>query len=413
MKTRTKARLILPFLVLLISATVYFSLVNSRTERPKPALSEKIWQVAVMTAQRQELSPTITLYGRIESPEQLKAAAPGGGIVESVLVRNGARVLQGQQLVTLDRRDFEAALLQAEADLRDIDNQIAELKVRHLANLASLETERKLLALADAEVERLVTLKQQNLSADTALNSARSEQGRQQLAVTSRALDVDSYPARLQILMARHDRGKAQLAQSRLAMSRSDVRAPFDAIISEVAVSTGDRVSLGQLLISLFPVQALEIRAHLPINYIDSVQQAIANEARLDAGVSDRSDLGRFPVLRLAGEAEATGIDIYFAIDSIDTQLRPGELLPLSLKLPAESGVYAVPYQAIYGNSRIYVVVEERLQAIEVSSIGQTRDASGQVLVLIRSDAINPGDRISVTHLPNAVSGLKVKIDAN
>ena len=413
MKTRTKARLILPFLVLLISATVYFSLVNSRTERPKPALSEKIWQVAVMTAQRQELSPTITLYGRIESPEQLKAAAPGGGIVESVLVRNGARVLQGQQLVTLDRRDFEAALLQAEADLRDIDNQIAELKVRHLANLASLETERKLLALADAEVERLVTLKQQNLSADTALNSARSEQGRQQLAVTSRALDVDSYPARLQILMARHDRGKAQLAQSRLAMSRSDVRAPFDAIISEVAVSTGDRVSLGQLLISLFPVQALEIRAHLPINYIDSVQQAIANDARLDAGVSDRSDLGRFPVLRLAGEAEATGIDIYFAIDSIDTQLRPGELLPLSLKLPAESGVYAVPYQAIYGNSRIYVVVEERLQAIEVSSIGQTRDASGQVLVLIRSDAINPGDRISVTHLPNAVSGLKVKIDAN
>lgn len=413
MQARVKARLILPFLVLLISAAVYFSLVNSKTERPKPALSEKIWQVAVITAQQQELSPTITLYGRIESPEQLKAAAPGGGIVERVLVRNGARVLQGQQLVTLDRRDFEAALLQAEADLRDIDNQIAELKVRRLANLSSLETERNLLALADAEVERLVKLKQQNLSADTALNSARSEQGRQQLAVTSRALDVDSYQARLQILMARHDRGKAQLAQSRLAMSRSDVRAPFDAIISEVAVATGDRVSLGQLLISLFPVQALEIRAHLPINYIDSVQQAIANDTQLDASVSNRSDLGRFPVLRLAGEAEATGIDVYFAIDSIDTQLRPGELLPLSLKLPAESGVYAVPYQAIYGNSRIYVVAEERLQAIEVSSIGQTRDENGQVLVLIRSDAINPGDQISVTHLPNAVSGLKVKIDAN
>ena len=413
MKIRAKARLILPFLVLLISVAIYFSLVNSKTERPKPALSEKIWQVAVISAQQQELSPTITLYGRIESPEQLKAAAPGGGIVERVLVRNGARVLRGQQLVTLDRRDFEAALLQAEADLRDIDNQIAELKVRHLANQASLETERKLLALADAEVERLVKLKQQNLSADTALNSARSEQGRQQLAVTSRALDVDSYQARLQILMARHDRGKAQLAQSRLAMSRSDVRAPFDAIISEVAVATGDRVSLGQLLISLFPLQALEIRAHLPINYIDSVQQAIANDAQLDASVSNRSNLGRFPVLRLAGEAEATGIDVYFAINSIDTQLRPGELLPLSLKLPAESGVYAVPYQAIYGNSRIYVVVEERLQTIEVNSIGQTRDASGQVLVLIRSDAINPGDQISVTHLPNAVSGLKVKIDAN
>lgn len=413
MPTRSKLGIILPFLVLLVSAVIYFSLVNSKTERPKPALSEKVWQVEVISADRQALAPTITLYGRIESPEQLKAAAPGGGIVQEVFVRNGARVQQGQQLVTLDRRDFEAELLQAEADLRDIDNQIAELKVRHEANRLSLATERNLLELAAAEVQRLVKLQQQNLSTDTALNSARSELGRQQLAVNSRALDVDSYPARLQILEARHDRGKAQLAQARLAMSRSEVRAPFDAIISEVSVAAGDRVSLGQMLISLFPLETLEIRAHLPINYIDSVQRAIARGEALDASVANRGDLGRFPLLRLAGEAEATGIDVYFAIDSIDAQLRPGELLPLNLRLPAESDVFAVPYQAIYGNSRIYVVVDERLQAIDVTSVGQSRDATGKVQVLIRSDAIGVGDQISVTHLPNAVSGLKVKIDGD
>jgi multidrug efflux pump subunit AcrA (membrane-fusion protein) len=413
MQARAKLRIILPFLVLLVSAAIYFSLVNSKTERPQPALTEKVWQVEVISADRQALAPTITLYGRIESPEQLKAAAPGGGIVQEVFVRNGARVRQGQPLVTLDRRDFEAELLQAEADLRDIDNQIAELKVRHEANQLSLATERNLLELAEAEVQRLVKLQQQNLSTDTALNSARSELGRQQLAVNSRALDVDSYPARLQILEARHDRGKAQLAQARLAMSRSEVRAPFDAIISEVSVAAGDRVSLGQMLISLFPLETLEIRAHLPINYIDSVQRAIARGEALDASVANRGDLGRFPLLRLAGEAEATGIDVYFAIDSIDAQLRPGELLPLNLRLPVESGVFAVPYQAIYGNSRIYVVVDERLQAIDVTSVGQSRDATGKVQVLIRSDAIGVGDQISVTHLPNAVSGLKVKIDGD
>jgi multidrug efflux pump subunit AcrA (membrane-fusion protein) len=392
MLARTKLRIILPFLVLLVSGAIYFSLVNSKTERQRPTLSEKIWQVEVITAQIQALSPSITLYGRIESPELLKAAAPGGGIVKDVFVRNGSRVQQGDRLVTLDQRDFEAALLQAEADLRDIENQIAELKVRHQTNLLSLETERNLLELAAAEVQRLVQLKQQQLSAETALNAARSELGRQQLAVNSRALEVDSYPARLQILMARHDRGKAQLDQARLAMSRSDLRAPFDAIVSEVAVSAGDRVSLGQLLISLFPVRALEIRAHLPLNYIDSVQRALAVGEALDAGVASRSDLGRFPIVRLAGEAEATGIDIYFAIDSIDTQLRPGELLPLNLSLPAENDVYAVPHQAIYGNSRIYVVADDRLQAIDVTSVGQTRDASGNVQVLIRSDDIRDGD---------------------
>ena len=411
MITRASAKILLPFLVLLIAGVLYFSLVSSRTEREKPALTEKVWQIDVIEARQQSLSPSVTLYGRIESPEQLKAAAPGGGIIEKVFVRNGARVEQGQPLVTMDRRDFAASLLQAEADLRDIENQIAELKIRYQSNQASLETERDLLALANDEVQRLVKLKKQNLSADTALNSARSELGRRRLEVTARELEVESYPAKLQILMARHDRGKAELDQARLAMDRSAIKAPFDAIISEVGVAAGDRVSLGQILISLFPVNNLEIRAHLPTNYVKSVQLALAEGQKLDASVSNRKYLGRFPLIRLAGEAEATGIDAYFAIDAIAEQLRPGELLPLGLVLPAENGVFAVPYQAVYGNSRIYRVVENRLQALDVDSIGQSSVEDGQALLLIRSSDIEPGDQIAITHLPNAVSGLKVLIN--
>jgi len=411
MIARASAKILLPFLVLLIAGVLYFSLVSSRTERERPALTEKVWQIDVIEARQQTLSPSVTLYGRIESPEQLKAAAPGGGIIEKVFVRNGARVEQGQPLVTMDRRDFAASLLQAEADLRDFDNQIAELKIRYQSNQASLETERDLLALANDEVQRLVELKKQNLAADTALNSARSELGRRRLEVTARELEVESYPAKLQILMARHDRGKAELDQARLAMDRSELKAPFDAIISEVEVAAGDRVLLGQMLISLFPVNNLEIRAHLPINYVKSVQLALAEGQKLDASVSNRRYLGRFPLIRLAGEAEATGIDVYFAIDAIAEQMRPGELLPLSLMLPAESGVFAVPYQAVYGNSRVYRVVENRLQALDVASIGQSSVEDGRALVLIRSSDIEPGDQIAITHLPNAVSGLKVQIN--
>ena len=409
MFTRAQLKFILPVLILLAAAGLYQALLASKTERSKPVLSEKVWQIEVIEARRQSLSPSITLYGRIESPEALKAAAPGGGVVERVLVRDGDRVGNGQLLVKMDRRDFEAALLQAQADLRDIENQIAELRIRHRANLSRLETERELMGLAAAEVDRLETLKQRQLSAETQLNEAHSELGRSELEVMSRQLEVDSFAAKLQILQARHDRGKAQLDQARLAMDRSSVTAPFDAIVSEVAVSAGDRVLLGQLLVSLFPVAGLEIRAHLPTSYIASVQRALGAGQRLEASVAGQPGLGRFPVVRLAGEAEATGIDLFFAIDLPPDQLRPGELLPLIMDLPAVADVFAVPYQAIYGNSRIYRVVEQRLEAVDVHAIGQSRDAGGAVRVLIRSDTIQPGDRIAVTHLPNAVSGLKVK----
>lgn len=410
---RTKARILLPIVVLALAGGVYHALLASKTERQKPRLAEKVWLIEVLAAQAQTIAPNVTLYGRIESPERLQAAAPGAGVVQRVFVRNGSQVSQGQMLIRLDPRDFDAARRQSEADLRDAENQIDELRIRHRVNLAALETERELAALAAAEAERLVTLQQQNLSTDTALNAARSELERRRLAVMARKFDVESYPVRLQALEARRDRARARLDQDRLAVDRAEVTAPFDAIVSRVAVAAGDRVAIGQVLVELFPLDSLEIRAHLPLKYMDTVRRALQAGRRLEAVVTRGLDGEGFALLRLAGEAEATGIDIYFDAGDAGERLRPGELLALDLRLPEEAGVYALPYQAIYGNSRIYLVVDDRLEALDVETVGQSRGADGSARVLIRSDRIAPGDRIAITHLPNAVTGLKVRIDGD
>ena len=73
----------------------------------------------------------------------------------------------------------------------------------------------------------------------------------------------------------------------------------------------------------------------------------------------------------------------------------------------------AVPYQAIYGNSRLYLLQENRLQGVDVESIGQYSDDDGNALLLVKSAKIKAGDEIVITHLPNAVSGLKVRIGAD
>jgi hypothetical protein len=48
------------------------------------------------------------------------------------------------------------------------------------------------------------------------------------------------------------------------------------------------------------------------------------------------------------------------------------------------------------------------LVAVDVETIGQTRAADQSAQVLIRSQQIEDGELIAATHLPNAVSGLKV-----
>jgi multidrug efflux pump subunit AcrA (membrane-fusion protein) len=400
---------ILPLVIIVIAVGLFQHLKASKPEREKPVLKEKVWQVAVISAVKQNLSPSIELYGRVESPDFLQPAAPGAGVITEVLVQSGSRVTPGQLLVKIDSRDFQSALVQAKTDLQDIKNQISELKMRHRLNQDALKTERQLLQLAEDEVKRLLKLKKQKLSADTILNIARSALGRQQLSFFSRQYEVESYSLQLKKLKTRIIQNQAKLEEARLRVERSEVFAPFEAVITATPVSVGDRVATGEILVALYPVNSLEIRAHIPARYIARIQQSMSKGATQLAHIATPGITLQLELVRLAGEAEPSGVDAYFRADQSSSQLHLGALLPLKLELPVESDVIAVPYQAIYGNSRLYLLKHNRLQGVDVESVGEYGDEEGGASLLVKSLEINAGDNIVITHLPNAVSGLKVE----
>ena len=413
MNPRRIIKAILPIIVIALAVGAMNYLVNSKAARKQPELREKVWQVDAITARRQTLSPGITLYGRVESPEQLQAAAPGAGIVEQVLVRSGDTVDKGQTLVRLDQRDFESQLVQAQSELKEIQSQMAELKIRHSSNLSSLATEKELLQLAEAEVERMRKLKNQNLGADSALSVARIALGRQQLAVQNRQFEVESFSAKLQILEAQKSKFQVKLNDARLMIERSEVVAPFEAVINSAPVSVGDRVATGQILVTLYPIQSLEIRAHIPFRYVADIQTAISQSQMPTARWRRQDEMLSFELNRLSGDAKPSGLDAYFSTGEASQALRPGELLSLNLSLPPESGVFAIPFQAIYGNSRIFLLRDDRLEGIDVETVGQFFQTGKGAQLLVRSEQINDGDAIVITHLPNAVTGLKVRTIEN
>lgn len=400
---------ILPLVIIVIAVGLFQHLKASKPEREKPVLKEKVWQVAVISAVKQNLSPSIELYGRVESPEYLQPAAPGAGVITEVLVQSGSRVTPGQLLIKIDSRDFQSALVQAKTDLQDIKNQISELKMRHRLNQNALKTERQLLQLAEDEVKRLLKLKKQKLSADTILNEARSALGRQQLSFFARQYEVESYSLQLKKLQTRVIQNQAKLEEARLRVERSEVFAPFEAIITVTPVSVGDRVATGDILVALYPVNSLEIRAHIPARYIARIQQSMSKGVAQLAHIATPGINLQLELVRLAGEAEPSGVDAYFRPDQSSSQLHLGALLPLKLELPVENDVIAVPYQAIYGNSRLYLLKDNRLQGVDVESVGEYGDEEGGASLLVKSLEINTGDNIVITHLPNAVSGLKVE----
>ncbi|MFL7867617.1 MAG: GAF domain-containing protein, partial [Anaerolineales bacterium] len=58
--------------------------------------------------------------------------------------------------------------------------------------------------------------------------------------------------------------------------------------------------------------------------------------------------------------------------------------------------------------ARIFAVVDGRLQAVPIERIGELTEGEASK-VLVRAEGLGPGARVMVTHLPNAVDGLKVQ----
>lgn len=409
MRARAAAKFLLPLLLLGVAVTGFGYFKSTKPNQPQPRRSERSWVVETIPAQPGRFAPSLTLYGKVEAPTLLQPAAPGAGIVSEVRVRDGQRVHRGEVLLALDPRDFAPAVDQARADVLDLEAQIAELVLRSQSDRKALVEEKRMLTLAQNTVKRARQLQKQKLGSESNLEDAQQALGKQQLAVTNRQLDVDSHDARAKQLAARLASNRASLAQAELALQRSQVVAAFDGMISNVAVAAGDRVQAAQALLSLYPLDDLEIRARLPGRYQSEIQNALSDGQTLRAQVELPGSSISLALRRLAGEADPSGIDAFFGIDTAEHPLRPGNLVELVLSRPPQDRVLAVPFQAIYGNNRLFLLRDGRMHGVAVEALGSYTDNDRSEALLIRSDAIEIGAQIIVTHLPNAVDGLKVK----
>jgi len=116
---------------------------------------------------------------------------------------------------------------------------------------------------------------------------------------------------------------------------------------------------------------------------------------------------------RLAGQVQqgSGGIDGLFKVTAGRETLALGQFVDLSVALVPVSDVAVLPATALYGMNRIYLLRDGRMAGIDVNVVGERRDGiTSQVLV--RSPELHDGDKAIVTHLPNAIDGLRVKTAA-
>ena len=238
----------------------------------------------VHTVRNTALTSGPAITGSIQPERRADLRAEVQAIVMQVLRENGDQVRKGEMLVRLDDTAIRDGLASAEAASR-----AAELALDQ----------------ATRQFERMKTLRGSGMASAQALDDA---EGRRNAAQS----EVEA--------------AKARVVLARQQLARTEVRAPFDGIVSDRKVSAGDTAQVGKELLKVIDPNSMRFEAMVSADQVGEVKAGQGVHFRVN-GYGDQEFTGK--VRRVNPSANATTRQVEMLVDFV------GE------KQPRLAGLYA------------------------------------------------------------------------
>lgn len=348
-------------------------------ERPPEA-------VLVDTEEVHETSPQIwiTAYGTIEPAQEVALRPQVEGVVveQNDRLVNGGLIGKGEMLLKIDPRDYELALEQREAALSQAR--------------ASLKME---------EGRRLVAKREWELLGDSVEATTESQE---------LALRVPNYEESIAAVQS----AESLVAQARLNLERTTIRAPFNCIVIQESVDTGQYLSSQNAFATLVGTDAYYVEASVPsqtLHWIDIPRDGQANGSPVTVikdleGSQTVEREGR--VVGLLGEVDPNGRMARVRLELRDplglneatkssSPLLVGDYVRARIKGPVLDKAIEIPRLALREDDRVWIMnAKNQLEIHDADVLHRQEDS-----VIIRA-GLKRGDHLIVSNLPEAVPGL-------
>lgn len=219
------------------------------------------------------------------------------GYVAEVNVVANQHVKAGDTLVTLDNGDYRIAAEQAEAQIATQKLTLARYDAQiAAARYAVAQTEAQKTALeATARGAQITLDRQQDLASRKAgvradLDNAEVayDQAKANLAGADSA--IASAKANIAVVTAQRAEAESQIHSLELQKAKAErdlsftvLKAPFDGVVGNLAVQTGDLVTPGQRLAALVPIENLYIEANFKETQVAGIKPGAKVRIEIDA----------------------------------------------------------------------------------------------------------------------------------
>lgn len=372
--TTKPLRWLLPLVILGGAYAGYTAIASSAPEstESKPPKASPIVNVARLASSDHKV--VITSHGELQPVEvtQLSAQVSGEVVSWHPSFVVGGIVKRGEVLFNIESDNYQAAVLQAQAQLASAKSALIEEKAK--AEVAKRQAK----TLPKTQVTDLYLRKPQLLSADAQVKSA-----------------------------------QAALKRAKRDLENCVVVAPYDALVVSKQIGVGQFVSAGAQVAVLNNVEAGEI--HIPIAGFDSaflpqnyaglpaqiIQRGIENTQRegfidRDLGVIDSSTRMISMVVR---------VDNPYAIDSDQPPMKFGSYVEVQFAGKELKHIYRLP-QELVNNQQVWVVNDD--DQLEPRLVNVLRAEKEFMLI---NQGLSDDDRVVLTVPELPQKGLRVEVN--
>ena len=359
--------------------------------------------ISVGTVTRGEFNDYIRVTGQVQPITTVQLSPLEAGVVERLVVEEGASVHKGDVLVELSNTSLTLEILNSEAELAEKQNILRN-------TLISMEQEKLDLRLnkvqLDLDVERKHRTWQQNEELYRNNLIAREEwlQSKEdyELAAKQRELNIerqvqDSLYRTVQIEQMEDnlENMKRNMQLIRQRIDNLQIKSPIDGEVGLLDVVLGPSVSAGQKIGQVNDRSDYKVEAQIDESYIDRVR------AGLDA-TFERQDTNFTMRLRKVYPEVRDGqfrADFTF-VGAHPRNIRSGQTYYLHLELGQPTDAVIIPRGSFYqttGGSWIYVLSPEGDRAYKRQiRIGRQNPQYYEVL-----EGLEPGERVIVSGYEN------------
>ncbi|MDQ2817296.1 MAG: efflux RND transporter periplasmic adaptor subunit [Candidatus Eremiobacteraeota bacterium] len=380
--------------------------------------------VSAQPLRRGDMVESFSVTGSVVPKQFAALSSVISGTVLSVGPQIGERVSKGQLLVKIDDATLRAQLRQNQAQLESARAKLDQTQANASGTMTSTNANTASARVAD-ETARETLRRTQSLFSQGYVSQSALDQARQQASAADAALSVaqassqnaalsqtngqapNAAAADLRNARATVDQAQAAVGLIQSQISQTEVRAPFDGVVTNRSVDAGALAAPGTTLMEVAQLDPVFVDASVAGQDLETVRVGTP-VAVTTGGAAGRSWHGSVAYMSQAAEPGTLTYRARIPLANKDAALRGGMVATVSFAKARKHNVLLAPRTAVYqteaGNS-IFIIDGGKAKPVAVE-VGSQNDAA----VEVSGPGLKPGIQAILNHPATLQPGMPVQV---